>query len=194
MMNACGASIKSTRDRFLLWPLALTIGWPLVLMLVTIIPFVGFMLMVPMAAMMFWAPSAAVVFVVSIGWLRQRAWRRFLSAIVFPAVTLVGFLNYEASWTALREGGDLIHLWAMIPSYRLEIAKLPTDEPRLQYFDWEGFAAISFGALYDESDEVMKPAGERSAAWKKRAEDLLYCGILGGIPAGGHFYIIELGC
>jgi hypothetical protein len=40
----------------------------------------------------------------------------------------------------------------------------------------------------------MKPAAERSEAWKKRADDLLYCGIGGWMPSGGHFYMIEIGC
>jgi hypothetical protein len=59
---------------------------------------------------------------------------------------------------------------------------------------WKGFASTSFGALYDESDEITKPAAERSEAWKKRADDLLYCGIGGWMPSGGHFYMIEIGC
>jgi len=68
----------------------------------------------------------------------------------------------------------MIYLWAMVPTYRLEIAKLPADHgPRLRYFDWEGFASTSFGALYDESDEITKPAAERSEAWKK--SELMIC-------------------
>jgi hypothetical protein len=150
-MSETATPIEQTRDRFLLWPLLATIGWPLALMIVSIVPVIGYLLFVPMAAVWLWAPSVAFVFCLAIWWLWQRAWRRFLSAIVFPLVTLAAFLNYDALWRAIREGGDMIHLWAMVPTYRLEIAKLPADHgPRLRCFDWEGFASTSFGALYDE--------------------------------------------
>jgi apolipoprotein N-acyltransferase len=69
-----------------------------------------------MAAVWLWAPSVAFVFCLAIWWLWQRAWRRFLSAIMFPLVTLAAFLNYDALWRAIREGGDMIHLWAMVPT------------------------------------------------------------------------------
>jgi hypothetical protein len=125
---------------FSFWPLLATIGWPLALMIVSIVPVIGYLLFVPMAAVWLWAPSVAFVFCLAIWWLWQRAWRRFLSAIVFPLVMLAAFLNY-----------DMIHLWVMVPAYRLEIAKLPADHgPRLRCFDSEGFASTSFGALYNE--------------------------------------------
>ena len=186
--------VKS-QDRFLLWPLALTVGWALALMLISILPVAGYMLMVPMAAITLGAPSAAVVLFLAFIWLRQRAWRRFLSAIVFPVVTLVAFLNVDASRLAIRTGGEFIHFGVVLPFYWAEIAKLPTDQgPRLKYFNWEGWMSISFGVLYDESDEVEKHSTDRSAAWNARADKQLDCEIIGGMPLGGHFYLIELGC
>ena len=86
-------------------------------------------------------------------------------------------------------------MWFKSPVYLHAASKLPPEErPALLMFGLNVYGGLDDVAVYDESDEVMKPAGERSEAWKKRADYLRSCGILGGIPAGGHFYIIELGC
>jgi hypothetical protein len=45
-MSETATPIEQTRDRFLLWPLLATIGWPLALMIVSIVPVIGYLLFV----------------------------------------------------------------------------------------------------------------------------------------------------
>jgi hypothetical protein len=182
---------EQPRDRFLLWPLGLAIGWPLVAMVVsTASLFYSFIFVGNVA--IFWVASTVPVLCSAFGWLKQRAWRRFLSAIIFPVVTLIAATNYEASWQIIRAGGGLIHLWVMVPTYRLEIAKLPRREGRrTAYFPWGGWMT-DIGAYYDESDEIAKPASERSVVWKARHED--GCSFTRVVPGGGHFYVVEIAC
>ncbi len=190
MTEVSSRPTEPPRDRFLLWPLALTIGWPIIAMVASIMPLLyGFLLVLNLA--IFWVASATAVLCVALGWLKRRAWRRFASAIAFPALTLIALVNYDTSWQIIRRGGDLIHLWAMIPAYRLEIAELPTDRgPRLRYFSFEnGFGSTEVGALYDESDGLAKSSTGRAST-----ERALGCDVTGWLPAGGHFYVAEIAC
>lgn len=192
MSEPQAASSGRIRDRFLFWPLALAIGWSIVMMLATIVPVVGVLMLFPFLGMLC-AGFAAMLFLFALVRLKERAWRRALSILIFPALTLVAAFNYRASYDMIRFGGDLIHFGALLPSYRMEIAKLPADRgPRMKYFNWEGWASISFGVLYDESGELEKPV--QSAAWKSRAATQLDCEIVGWDPLMWHFYLIELGC
>jgi hypothetical protein len=50
------------------------------------------------------------------------------------------------------------------------------------------------GVVYDGSDEIAKPAVERSAAWKSGPIFWLLAAVSVTRPAGRHFYIIQIGC
>ena len=43
------------------------------------------------------------------------------------------------------------------------------DGPRLAVFMMNGFISMSSGVAFDESDEIILPAGKQTDAWKVRA-------------------------
>jgi len=52
-MSETASPIEQTRNRFLLRPLLATIGWPLALMILSIVPVIGYLLFVPISALRF---------------------------------------------------------------------------------------------------------------------------------------------
>jgi hypothetical protein len=90
--------------------------------------------------------------------------------------------HYVAALAAARSG----HV-----SKDLAIA---VDPPMLAYFEWGAFLSISYGVVYDQTDEIAKEPEERSDGWSgSRASDVLDC------PAdvralGGHFYAAHISC
>jgi hypothetical protein len=53
---------------------------------------------------------------------------------------------------------------------------------------------VSRGLVYDETDEIAKPAGEQSEEWKERVRGTEGQCIQGYTPIGGHFYLVALDC
>ena len=67
--------------------------------------------------------------------------------------------------------GDVLHLAVMYPSYAAAIERIPDNgEPKLVVFNFGGMIWVSSGAVYDASDEIEKPSGQQSEAWKRQAK------------------------
>ncbi len=177
-------------DRILFWPAILAVAGPIAFVLAWAGPFALIMSLVPYYVVLLWMVSGVCAVIAAVGSVYQRAWRRLLSTLVLPATLLVAAFNAQPFWDAGRLAGDYIHLFVMYPSYRAEIEKEPTNEPRLVLFEWSGGFVVSFGVLYDESDGIT--AAHRSAAWKKRAERVGADRVFGYTPAIGHFYFVGL--
>ena len=103
-----------------------------------------------------------------------RKWRRVISVLVAPVAAGALFVAADAAGV----NSPRIRLELGRRRYLAEIAKLaPTDQPRLKLFDWgqsggAGVNSLIDTLVYDESDEILSPARERSAAWRDRASRL----------------------
>jgi hypothetical protein len=177
------------QDRFLYWPLILTVIWPAIFVLTWAGPFVLVVLFVPALILILWLASGVFALITCVAWVRERSWRRLVSSLILPLSVLVAALNPAFVWQAGRTGGDYVHLFAMYPWYMQEISALPAYRRRFVVFDWGGFFSRGYGVVYDESDEIG--SSHPSEAWKERADR---SGVIGfGYPrAIGHFYFIDL--
>ena len=140
-----------------------------------------------------WAGSAVAALIIAVRAFRERSWRRALSALVLPLVVTGSLLNFFAFFALCREAGDRLHFLLARNSYRADIMRLPPAQgPRLVTWNWGGFV-VSKGVVYDESDEIALP--RQSPEWRSRAQGTeLECGITGGMPLGGHFYLVGFAC
>jgi hypothetical protein len=122
-------------------------------------------------------PALAVL----VGWtaalirnMTLRRWRRVISVLLAPVAAGALFVAADAAGV----NAPRIRLEIGKRRYLDEIAKLaPTGEPRLKLFDWgqsggAGVNSLIDTLVYDESDEILLPAKERSAAWQARAGKL----------------------
>lgn len=181
-------------DRMLYLPIVLTIVWPLAFIAVWSGPF-GLAFFGAPLVLLFWAMSAAVALAVAIGCALGRAWRPCLAMLLLPLTAVLAGLNLQFVWRAGQEAGDYVHFYVMRPLYLSEISRLPADQPRLVVYNWGGLLPmISHGVVFDESDEIALPKGERSDAWKKRADRSEVECVLAYTPVGGHFYLVSLDC
>jgi hypothetical protein len=152
------------------------------------------MLGIPML-LLIWALAAILALLGMIGSLHARAWHRAISFAILPAIVLA---NAPAPFVFIRFcnlAGDTLHFEIMREHYQRVVDSLPeTREPKLVVFEWGGMVWISDGVVYDESDEVARPAARQSAAWHARAAKTeLGCGY-NIISMGGHFYLANFAC
>lgn len=133
-----------------------------------------------------------------------RKWRRVISVLVAPVAAGVFFAVAGAAGV----NSERIRLEIGRRYYLDEIAKLAsTDDIRLKLFDWgqtggAGVTTLINTLVYDESDEILLPAQERSAAWRDRASKLCpgtpMCAIVWSLAEKsavvkkieGHFYLL----
>jgi hypothetical protein len=118
-------------------------------------------------------PALAVL----VGWtaalirnITLRRWRRVISVLVAPVAACALFMAADAAGV----NSQRIRLELGRRRYLDEIAKLAPGDPRLKLFDWgqsggAGVNSLIDTLVYDESDEILLPAKERSAAWRDRA-------------------------
>jgi hypothetical protein len=188
-VDAKPAASSEESDGLAIWPLALAIGFPALLILIWTGPFdlafVG-------APIILWVWTLAAL--VALSSAPSGEWRRAISMSVLPLASLVAILNASTFWYFAIDAGERTHFQLMRSSYLGQIAKLPADgEPRFAIWNWGGFV-VGHAAVYDESDEIVLPMEKRSLAWKKRvASTELSCGVWGA-PVGDHFYIVRTGC
>lgn len=189
---------KTKADRFLCWPLMAALSWLVAVVLVRSIPdpwwFVGIL-----AVYLFWGMSALGAAIAALIFIYGRTWRRAVSMAILPAVTLAAYLNGNFVVHIVNLAADDLQLLFTLPTYSREISNLPHQEgPRIATFLWRdlnGFG-LAFGyefLVYDESDEIILPAEQRSAAWKKNGGSDLECKLTGVYHAFGHYYFVGHG-
>jgi hypothetical protein len=118
--------------------------------------------------------------------------------------TIVGAIAIATAISAFRleDTSDLssyvrFHVWRSY--YTKKVEKIPRgSEPRLMRFDWGGLITNPTDLVFDESDELLKPAGEQSAAWRARAGRRLSAEIefcpFSARQISGHFYRLDFSC
>jgi len=186
-------------DPLKLWPSVVATAVPMGLVTIRATPlgsdFLYVVLGVP-GILLFWILAAVTALVVAIRSASSRRWRVLLSSAVLPAVVLMAAAQPKASIRLVNLTGDLLHFQIVRARYSAEIARMPpAAEPRLVIFDWGGWAGISNGVVYDESDEVALPARQQSSAWKARAHSTeLGCAAFAVHAIGRHFYLADFIC
>jgi hypothetical protein len=61
-------------------------------------------------------------------------------------------------------------------------------DPITVVFEWGGIGSVWFGIVYDEGDEIIKPAPERSPQWKNRTIGRVLSCSGSNRALGGHYY------
>jgi len=118
-------------------------------------------------------PALAVVIGGTMALMRNvalRRWRRVISVLMAPVAACALFVAAGAAGV----NAERIRLEIGRRYYLDQIAQLAHDEPRLKPFDWgeSGGAGVTswiHTLVYDESDEILLPAQQRTAAWRDRA-------------------------
>lgn len=120
------------------------------------------------------------------------------AALVLPLATGVIFYGQDV--------GDVVRFEIERPSYIAAIAaarggrsdnehvEIDVGPPMVAYFPWGGFLSVSYGVVFDETDQMVKPVAARREAWADRGVPVeLKCE--GGVLAvGGHFYVGRFSC
>jgi hypothetical protein len=130
---------------------------------------------------------------------RRGAWLSSLLAMVMPVLLVLGILHPWDYVSRYRYLGDRIHFVVMLPSYDRQIATLSHDRFRYAEFNWGGMLFASRGVVYDESDQILMPRSQRSAAWVARIKDTdLMCGdesfAIDAERLWDHYYLTGFGC
>jgi hypothetical protein len=126
----------------------------------------------------------------------RRIWKSSLACAVLPIAALIVTLDPLGFLHGCDYLGNVLHFVVARPYYERIIAGLPHDGgPRIAVFNWGGMVWASSGLVYDESDEVARPAGKQSAAWlasPRLAE--LSCGGFRARPLWSHYYLVNFSC
>lgn len=196
---------SSRKESIQLWPLWATIACPLLLIALNatpIAPDLAFVLIgVPMLVLI-WAGVGVGAGILTVRWLRQRAWLQAGIGAVLPLVILRVTLNYYPFIHFCNDGGDIVHFLVMRPSYLKAIRATPANgEPRLLTFNRGGMIWSSRGYVYDESDEILRAPSLQTPTWKDRAQGSeLGCGGYYARPFPGpfaftqHWYLVSFPC
>lgn len=145
----------------------------------------------------FCAVLATVSALLALRMVRRSAWLPMLVA----CAVFVCALSFAAAPT--RTESTLVyvarsaHFGLLFPFYRMQVRSTPTSEPRIQEFNWGGMLFASYGAVYDETDEIG--AKMQSGAWLKRMHNSdVTCGEDHPVAEVrhmiGHFYLTGFGC
>ncbi|HEX4808622.1 MAG TPA: hypothetical protein VH325_06825 [Bryobacteraceae bacterium] len=196
---------SSSKGDIQLWPLWLAIGCPLLLIALNstpISPDLVFVLIGVPALVLIWACMGVCAAILTLRWLRQRAWLQAMIGAVLPLVVLGVSLHLFAFIHFCNDAGDIVHFLVMRPLYLKTIrATPPNGEARLLTFNLGGMIWASRGFVYDESDEVLRAPSLQTPAWKARAQNSeLSCEGYYARPFPGHFafarhwYLVSFPC
>jgi len=128
---------------------------------------------------------------------RARAWKLTIITAVLP-VTVLSLAFYPSAIWYYSYPSDYLHLLKNLPQYNRQVEALPHNGKRYLEFNWGGLLFASRGVVYDETDEVARPDGQRSTAWEKRMKNTdLTCGdthVALMEHLWGHYYVVGFGC
>lgn len=143
--------------------------------------------------------AAAMLAEIAVCCLRRR-WRGLSSVLAAPVLAFALVVPLD------RMGLDLhwAHLQLQKPAYLGEIARCDCGSPgrRFKTFDWSTGAAVPdvfYTLVYDESDEIARPAATRTVAWSRQAGPLADLEPMSDLASGhavdlrmleGHFYLV----
>ena len=168
---------SSAADTVLRWPIIVAVALPVIPFILLETPaaeFIsyGYGAYLLLALLLAWVAAAIAGALIALAAARRGAWRRAASAGIAPLLVLPTVLYHDSAWSHAEEAADIAHFYVMRSSYLARPAVLPGERgTRVALFYWRGMAFNAYGVLYDESDEVMRPPEQRSAAWQARLED-----------------------
>lgn len=181
-------------DRFLIWPLILTIGTPLIagplesMAMALLLPILALWLLV-------WSLGTLAALIVAGFALWKARWRRAASMFVLPIGIGIFAIELPPSIVMVDRFGDYIHFLIVRGSYEMQVAALPRGkEPRFMRFEWGGFLGNFVEVIYDEADQLALPDGQQSAEWLNRARGGFGVCEFKARPLGEHFYVVNFSC
>jgi hypothetical protein len=170
--SAAGSGRSQLGRDFLMWPTFFTIGLFLLFVTLFVIPRSRVFLLffgIPVIAIGTLIPIARSCFVAAAS-LKGRRYLRALSALVLPIVCTIAAANYGSALKTCAAAADYVQFYVGYPFFAHAVSQLPrNDGPRLAVFTMDGFLSMSSGVAFDESDEIILPAGKQTDAWKVRA-------------------------
>jgi hypothetical protein len=181
---------RADNDRVLYRPIITAVGYPLSFIVASAI---GGALLAALV-LPFWAYSGVRAAVKCITWGAAREWYRFWSTAVLPLSVLVAAINFTFVWDIAGTAGSYLHFFVLYPSYVAEIARLPTDRPRLKVWQWISTTPCATGLAFDESDEVGRSFGVLAAPFAGQKMELEIVGepLFNEFPAFRHFYFVNI--
>jgi hypothetical protein len=145
--------------------------------------------------LLLWAVAACGSLFLFIQFAARRSWKSSIAYAILPAVAFFACLNPDNFVRGYIYVGDLLHFAVARPYYDSIVAELPDDQPRIAVFNWGGMVWASRGVVYDETDEVDRPAGQQSVVWRsspRLAE--LGCGGFRARRLWSHYYLVNFPC
>src|SRR2546425_1889654 len=122
---------KPIANAMAIWPFVLTCIFPIILVFVWSGPFDLAMLGAPILFII-WANAALFALVFAIFSAIERTWRRSVSMLILPLVSLAALVNFGPVWSFAMDTGEGLHFQFMRANYLAQVAKLPADQgPRL---------------------------------------------------------------
>jgi len=189
-------SENSARQReFLIWPSMAALGLVLALVL-TLAVANGFSFGLFVAIPLLGLTSACICLVAfAPGWLLARRSVRTLSLLIFPVVVALFCFNFTPAMRGWAVTAEYLRFYVGYPLLRHPVAQVrQTDQPRLVVITTSGFISMSNGIAFNERDELAKPVGQQSAAWKARAEHTEFgAGDWSAVRIQGHWYRFSAG-
>jgi len=158
-----------------------------------LIALAGVPLLVFWSAVVLWASGVTAMR------LRQRAYGPALCPALVPVLGTAALLYGQHI-------GDVLRFEIERPSYVAAVAALRAGgryndsvesdpgPPMVAYFPWGGMIWASYGVVFDETDQVAKPAAVRRAAWSDREVPTELKCDGDALPVGGHFYVGRFAC
>lgn len=180
------AAGKDDADRWLVWPYLFLTLFPISLLALHAfnIDLEGMLVLAVWAFILF----AFLLFPPFFAYAAYRSGRkrRALSLTLVPVLVILAVLSVPVCSYL----GSLIFFYRINNSLQKDVDKTAgQDSQKLVIWLEGGFASVGYGFVYDGSDEVAKPAGKQSAAWKLRAAYTeLGDDCFGASHITGHFY------
>jgi hypothetical protein len=139
------------------------------------------------------APVIAVMACVEHGF--KNVWRRLLSMLILPPVSLAAAFNIGFLWHAGHTAADYVFFLANYRHYVTEIAQLPAGTPRFKVWVWNGATTpCQSGLAYDESDKAGDTSGTKAEPfdnWHIRSE-VSGVAVSTAYRAFRHFYFVDI--
>lgn len=124
--------------------------------------------------------------VISVIYLKHRLWKIAVSVIC--SVLIIDFTLLSAR--QILFASEIINFYIIRSSLQDQVVSIPGAlNTKLKVFTQGGFITMSYGFVFDGSDQIALPYGKQNLAWDMRAKKTeLGCGPWTAVHITGHFY------
>jgi len=154
-------------------------------------------LFIPLLSVIWIATLGACVLIAS-KQLRLKQWSAAVLAGIPSSALLIWIALCGNVYDPVRPfeyAGDELHFLARKPAYDAQVAGLPRGRIRVAAFDWDGWAFMWDGVVYDETDQIAMPKTRRSKLWLKQTDNTELSVTCDGVTfLWHHYYHVTYGC